>query len=308
MYHIMSSLNYNSMLATHTICSEEHYKLRLYGTDRFTKLKCDDYFDLIKVFKELPENLEELLMEKESEEYIVVIELDDNELDYTPLHDGYYCLNIIYLDSIKHKISFLNEKQQKIVQAKSKVVVEVKEPIQPLEFYSKGNLTKYESISADSYRNSIKGTHLMMKYLKQKFNINAIDNDDLIFVQGLSLSQLEILNEYFTKIIYLKSRCKNHVRKDNLTILQKAIYKDSCDENIELMRRRFMDRDYTITHNSFEDVVYKGIFLFILKYNNFEELYFMHTDLISKAIAMIFYGTYQGFASIDRGIYKLAVE
>jgi len=298
MYYIMSSLNYNTMMATHTICSENHYKKRLYGSNRFMNIKSDDYKYLIRLYEEIPKNVEKLLINNDLAEYIVIVELIG--LDKIKIIDNkFYYDGIIYLDSINHNIKFLNSQDEKLVKVKSKIVLEVKDPI-----YSIVDINTFTGINLDNYRNTMKGSCLIAEYVKKELGINVIFKDNRLDIEGISKEQVIVLNNYFDKIVLLKNRWKNKVTEDNLAELEKVIYEDIAGNDMELIYKRFKQKEWSISHSDIKDIFYKGLFLFMLKYKNFEELNSIQTDKVSKAIAMILYGAYHGFASINRIIYE----
>ena len=296
MYVLTSSLNYNSMMATHIIGSEKYYKERLYGTNRFQKLGTDDNSELIRVFREIPSNCEKLLTATEAEEYIVIIEINDY-LEIVELDGKMYTKGQIYLDTIEHKILFRNEKEKKIVFVKSQVVLEVKEPI----FY---HPNKNNFILEDSVRNSLKGSCLMSQYISNKYAIEITMCQYGIVHSELDGEQLKELREYMSDVKELKCQYRNSLAENNINKLLDKWLKSIMDTDTRLIYHRLIKRDMSISITDIQSVVKRGILLFLIKFNKIDELKLMKTDPISKSIALLLYGCYKGFSSLDRIIYN----
>ena len=296
MYVLTSSLNYNSMMATHIIGTENYYKKRLYGANRFQKLSTDDNSELIRVFKEIPSNCEDLLIATEAEEYIVIIEINDY-LEIVELEGKTYTRGQIYLDTSDHKILFRNEQEKKIVFIKSQVVLEVKEPI----FY---HPNKNNFILEDNVRNSLKGSCLMSEYISNKYNIEIAMCQYGITHSELDGTQLKELREYLDDVKELKRAHKNSLAENNINKLLDKWLKSIMNTDTRLMHNRLIKRDMSIDIIDIQSVVKRGVLLFLMKYNKIDELELMKTDHVAKSIALLLYGCYIGFSSLDRIIYN----
>lgn len=295
-YILTSSLNFNSIMSTHIIGSEKYYKERLYGTNRFYKLATDGNSELIRLFDVIPSEPSKLLLNEDCEEYLVIIEIDDY-MDIIELDGNTYIKGPVYLDTTDHKITFCNEQEKKIILVKSQIVAEVKYPI--CYHPNKNNF-----ILEDSVRNSLKGSCLMSLYILNKYNIDISH-----YMYGITHSELDDkqtaeLKEYWSDVKELKRANRNSVAENNISKLVEKWIQDKSDPDIELMRYKIVRRDTFVNLTDIKSVVKRGVALFLMKYNKIEEIDFIKTDDVSRSIALLLYGCYKGFSSLDRIIYK----